>query len=97
MPYENRIVNIAKWGQDATNIWSAVQENDDLVMIRDLDHINNHRKLIVTLEEFRKIMSKAAPSGDEVIRQLANPLLKGTVPEELKAEQIISSDQTIFA
>ena len=67
---DNRIVNIAKWGQDAIDIWSAVQENDDLVMIRDLNHINDHRSLIMALEEFRQVMSKAAPTGDEVVRQL---------------------------
>lgn len=68
LPEEYRIVNLAKWGQDATDIWTAVQENDDLVMIRDLNHINDHRLLIVSLEQFRKIMGKAAPTGDEPIR-----------------------------
>lgn len=75
LPEEYRIINLAKWGQDATDIWTAVQENDDLVMIRDLNHINDHRMLIVSLEQFRKIMGKAAPTGDEPIRQLSNPLL----------------------
>ena len=41
LPEESRIVNIQKWGQDVLSIWASVNENDDLVMIRDLQHIND--------------------------------------------------------
>ena len=53
-------------------------------MIQDLEQINNHRKLVTTIEIFRKMMSKAAPIGEEDIKHLANPLLPGTVPENLR-------------
>lgn len=98
LPESSRIVNLQKWGQDAMNVWTAVQENDDLVMIRDLSHINNHRQMVVALEEFRKIMSKKAPvlALGEVVKNESNPLLTGNVPAEKKAEQVIAQDQTIF-
>ena len=40
---ESRILNIQKWGQDASVVLTAVMENDDLVAIVDLGQINNQR------------------------------------------------------
>ena len=42
-----------------------MNENDDLVMIRDLNQINDHRNLVLALDEFRKIMSRAAPNMED--------------------------------
>ena len=39
----------------------AVMNNDDLVRIVDLQQINDYRIMVVSLEEFRIIMSKSAP------------------------------------
>ena len=61
LPETSRIINIQKWGQDVTTIWTSVNENDDLVMIRDLKHINDYRALVIALEDFRKLMSAPAP------------------------------------
>lgn len=61
LPLESRVANLKKWAQDAINVWTAVQENDDLVMIKDLNQINDHRNLVTSLDQFRKIMSKSAP------------------------------------
>ena len=38
-------------------VWNALTETDDLVMIQDLRHINDMKKLLDAIEEFRKIMS----------------------------------------
>ena len=43
----------------------AVMDNDDLVKIVDLRQINDYRIMVVSLEEFRIIMSKAAPVLDQ--------------------------------
>ena len=85
LPYQSRIVNLQKLAQDAINVWTAVQESDDLVMIKDLNQINDHRNLTNAIEDFRKIMSKAAPdlSEGEELKYHENPLLPGQVPEEL--------------
>ena len=42
-------------------VLKAVMENDDLVSVSGLSYINNQRKLLVTLDEFRQIMSKNVP------------------------------------
>ena len=53
----------------------------------------------MALEDFRKIMSQLAPVLEEgqSYKTMSNPLLTGTVPDELKPEQVIREDQTIFA
>lgn len=65
MPEDSRIVNLKKWEQDVHCVWTAVQENEDLVLIRDLNQITDHRNLITALEIFDEIMSKPAPNSDE--------------------------------
>ena len=74
-----------------------MQENDDLVMITDLSMINNHRQMVVALEEFRIIMGKSAPvlETGQGVDNLSNPLLPGSVPDARKSEQVIAADQTI--
>ncbi len=44
-----------------TTIWTSVNENDDLVMIRDLKYINDYKDLVIAIEDFRKLMSAPAP------------------------------------
>lgn len=72
---ESRIVNIQKWGQDVTTIWTSVNENDDLVMIRDLKYINDYKDLVIAIEDFRKLMSAPAPEEAKDNTQEPNPLL----------------------
>ena len=60
---EQRIVSLVSWGEDTINVWTAVQNNDDLMLIRDLDHINNHRSMIIAIENFKQIMSRPAPDN----------------------------------
>ena len=74
-------------------------ENDDLVAIADLSHINNQRQVVQAVEAFRKIMSKNKPPLEEgkEYPSVANPLLPGTVSGELASEQVIRTDATIFA
>lgn len=94
---DSRILNLQEWGQSVFTIWTAIQENDDLVKIQDLEQINNHRKLVTVIENFRKMMNKAAPTGEEEIKTLVNPLLPGTVPTQLQDKVTLKSDETIFA
>ena len=83
MPKDSRILNIQKWGQDASVVLTAVMENDDLVAIVDLGQINDQRQMVVAIEEFRKIMSQLAPVLEEGqnFKTMSNPLLTGTVPD----------------
>ena len=53
----------------------------------------------MAIEMFRIIMSQLAPvleEGEEY-KSLSNPLLEGNVPDEMKSEQLIREDETIFA
>lgn len=97
LPETSRIINIQKWGQDVTTIWTSVNENDDLVMIRDLKHINDYRALVIALEDFRKLMSAPAPQEEKDYSSEPNPLLPGHLPEGLKADDKILTNKTIFA
>lgn len=38
---ESRHVNIQQWGNEANTVLTAVMDNDDLVAMVDLGHINN--------------------------------------------------------
>ena len=51
------------------------------------------------MEQFRKIMSQLAPvlEAGKQYKSISNPLLPGNVPEELKEQQLIREDKTIFA
>ena len=40
------------------DVWTAVTQNDDMVLIKNLDHINDHRELTEAVNKFRKIMVK---------------------------------------
>ena len=63
-------------------MWTAVQDNDDLMLIRDLDHINNHRSMIIAIANFQQIMSRPAPDNEkEQRRQYENPLMPGRAVE----------------
>ena len=56
-------------------VWNALTETDDLVMIKDLRHINDMKNLLDAIEEFRKIMSK--DKNKDPKRVDPNPLVKG--------------------
>ena len=88
-----------KWGKDAIAVLLAVMDNDDLVGIEDLQQINDNRMMVVAIEDFRVIMSKAAPDLEEGQSYgfLQNPFLTGQVAEALRDEQTIREDKTFFA
>ena len=46
-------------------VWTAVTESDDLVLIQDLKHINDHRNLEKAMNEFKNIMTKADQKEDD--------------------------------
>ena len=64
-------------------VWDALTQSDDLVMIKDLRHINDMKNLMTAIEEFKKIMAKA--KGIEVNHVEPNPLMRatGTPDQEL--------------
>ena len=62
---EQRIVSLVGWGQDAINVWTAVQNNEDLMLITDINYINNHRNMIIAIEKFKQIMSSPAPNNEK--------------------------------
>ena len=37
LPESSRVTNIRKWGQDVNTVWTAVQQSDELVAIKDLN------------------------------------------------------------
>ena len=55
--------------------------------------------MVVAIEDFRVIMSKAAPDLEEGQSYgfLQNPFLTGQVAEALRDEQTIREDKTFFA
>ena len=57
-----------------SNVWTALTEADDLVMIRDLKSINDQRVLIKAIEDFYKIMSNYK---SDPVKEEQNPLMKG--------------------
>lgn len=57
-----------------SNVWTALTEADDLVMIRDLKSINDQRVLIKAIEDFYKIMSNYKSDS---VKEEQNPLMKG--------------------
>ena len=73
---------------DAITVLMAVMDSDDLMRIDDLSQINNKRIMVVSLEEFRRIMSKAAPvlEPGHHYEQFKNPFLSGQVPDGLKSD-----------
>ena len=58
---ESRHVNVQQWGNEANTVLAAVMDNDDLVAMVDLSHINNQRRVVVAIEQFRIIMSQLPP------------------------------------
>ena len=64
-------------------VWDVLTQTDDLVMIKDLRHINDMRNLMTAIAEFKKIMSKA--KGIEVNLIEHNPLMRapGTPDESI--------------
>ena len=48
------------------------------MMIKDLEHINNHRSMVTALENFKLIMSRPAPENNYDQTKYANPLVPGT-------------------
>ena len=68
------------------------------MLIRDLDHINNHRSMIIAIEYFKQIMSRPAPDNEEEQRkQYENPLMPGKVVEGQENLKFIEANMTIFA
>ena len=64
-------------------------------MIKDLEHINNHRSMVNAIENFKQIMSRPAPENNDDQTKYANPLVPGTA---LKGQQkFIAANMTIFA
>ena len=53
---KQRTLNLKKLMQDMSIVWTAVTESDDLVLIQDLRHINDHRNLEKAMQLFKKIM-----------------------------------------
>ena len=51
-----RPLNLKKLVDDMSIVWTAVTENDDLVLIKDLRHINDHRNLERAMAGFKRIM-----------------------------------------
>ena len=58
---EQKVLNIKKWIEDSNSVWTAVRDNEQLMMITDLKEINDHRALLKALDQFRVIMSKDKP------------------------------------
>ena len=52
------MINLQKWSVDVCDLWSAVQEHDDLLYIKDLDHISDHRATVDIMVEFYTLMRK---------------------------------------
>ena len=91
-------MSLVGWGQDTINVWTAVQNNDSLMLIRDLDHINNHRSMIISIENFKQIMSRPAPENEEEQgKQYSNPLVPGKAVEGQEDKKFIVANMTIFA
>ena len=79
-------------------MWTAVQNNDELMLIRDLDHINNHRSMSIAIENFQQIMSRPAPENEEEQRKrYENPLIPEKSVEGQKNLKFIEAKMTIFA
>ena len=55
---KQRPQSLKKKVEDMSIVWTAVTENDDLVLIKDLGHINDHKNLKRAMDGFKKIMSK---------------------------------------
>ena len=53
----------------------------------------------MAIEMFRIIMSQLAPvlEEGETFKHMSNPLLEGNVPDDLRDQQLIREDETIFA
>ena len=82
---EQRIVSLVEWGQDTINVWTA-------------DHINNHRYMIIAIENFKQIMSRPAPDNEEEQgKRYENPLIPGRAVEGQENQKFIEANMTIFA
>ena len=77
-------------------VWDVLNQCDDLVMIKDLRHINDMKNLMAAIAEFKKIMSKA--KGIEVNHVEHNPLMRATgTPDQSIAEyDKIRADQRLY-
>jgi hypothetical protein len=68
------------------------------MLIRDLDYINNHRNMIIAIENFKQIMSRPAPDNEEEHgSQHPNPLIPGKSVEGQENQKFIVANMTVFA
>ena len=79
------------------DVWTAVTENDDMVLIQNLDHINDHRDLTKAMEGFRRIMSQTDGGNNQEPEE--NPLLrtKNSIPKHLEKYKKIAPSERLYA
>lgn len=46
MNKDSKFINLKTWIKDASDVWTAIRQNEDLMMIQDLAEINNSRKIV---------------------------------------------------
>ena len=82
-------------------VWTAVTENDNLVLVKNLRHINDHRNLVNAMTIFKRIMAKFDEGDKDKYKDNGeeNPLLKaqGSMKNELKQYKRIMPAQRLYA
>ena len=95
--HKNAMKSFKAFVEHMAEVWTAVTQNDDLVLIQNLAHIEDHRNLTEAMNSFRKIMSKTDGDNNQVTEE--NPLLRENVsiPENLKQYKTIAPSERLYA
>lgn len=98
---KQRLMNLRRFEQLVSLVWSALEECTDLLQISNLQCIEDHEQLIKAIVEFKRIMLK----DQEMIQSTKDPnpliLIKNAqdrnyLPEEILRYENIATDQRIF-
>lgn len=97
----HRALSLKKLIEEMAIVWTAVTENDNLVLIKDLRHINDHRNLENAMTTFKRIMAKVNEGDKDKFKDSGeeNPLLKaqGSMKDALKQYKKIMPAQRLYA
>lgn len=98
---KHRALSLKKLIEEMAIVWTAVTENDNLVLIKDLRHINDHRNLENAMTTFKRIMAKVNEGENDKFKDSGeeNPLLKaqGSMKDTLKQYKKIMPAQRLYA
>ena len=98
---QQRVFSLKQLVEEMSIVWTAVTENNNLVLVKNLRHINDHRNLENAMTTFKRIMAKVDEGDNDKFKDSGeeNPLLKaqGSMSRQLKDYKKIMPAQRLYA